>query len=33
MAFLPPSTNSQYRGAAVSAAFLALAAILTGKRR
>lgn len=29
MTFLPPSTNAQYQGAAVSAWFLALAAVLT----
>ena len=29
MAFLPPSTNDEYRGAQVSAAFLGLAAVLT----
>ncbi len=28
-AFLPPSTNAQYRGAAISAWFLGLAAVLT----
>ena len=29
MAFLPPSTNAQYRGSRISAAFLGLCAVLT----